>query len=75
MAKVTMYRGIDPTDGMDTVFAVRGDQLIRTFGTAVKWYDQCTFGNFDNYVEVPDHDKRKIMNVLDTFEILWEADL
>ena len=75
MAKVTMYRGIDPTDGTDTVFAVCGDQMIRTFGCCDDWYKPESFGDFTARVTPPESDKRKIMDVLDTFEILWEADL
>lgn len=75
MAKVTMYRGVDPTDELDTVFAVRGDQMVRTFSSCEEWYTPESFGNFDDYIEVNDSDKSEITNVLDTFEILWEADL
>lgn len=51
MSKVTMYRGIDKLDGTDTMFAVRGNDVVKSYcsGDDDAWATPDGFGSFDRY--------------------------
>ena len=71
MAKVTMYRGIDPVDGVMTLFAVSGDRMIAALDHDEGSMLQPETFDFSQYLDEPLRNFGEIQNMT----VLWEADL
>lgn len=75
MNKVTMYRGIDKRDGADTMFAVRGKEVVKSFycGNDDKWNTPEGFGRFEDWgVSVFSIDS-EIHDHVTGMKVIWES--
>lgn len=71
---VRCYRGIDPLDDDDTLFAVKNGLVVSSiyFGEDDPWSTSEGFGSFNDRGVVDDEYNEIICAALDQFELLWE---
>ena len=71
---VRCYRGIDPVDGVESLFAVKNGLVapVTYVGESYPWLTSDGFGDFDNWCSGPCASDEAILAALDTFELLWE---
>lgn len=68
-----MYRGIDPADGSDSLFAVKNGRVAPKFyNPDCKWLSPEGFGSFESWVSWPDRYDKVRLDALHTMELLWE---
>ena len=71
---VRCYRGIDPLDGEDSLFAVKNGMVAPSICSGVddQWLTIKGFGSFDEWSTTSDKYNTTICTMLDQFELLWE---
>ena len=71
---VRCYRGIDPVDGCESLFAIKNGLVAPLIYTGEQdlWLTSDGFGNFDEWCSNPEGNDEAILAALDTFELLWE---
>lgn len=70
---VRCYRGIDPVDGGDMLYAVKNGLLApSTYGAHDLWLTADGFGRFDEWASTPEEHDDVRLAALDRFELLWE---
>ena len=71
---VRCYRGIDPLDDDDSLFAVKNGSVMPSsyIGEYDPWLTSEGFGSFDDRDVMGDEYNESICALLDTFELLWE---
>ena len=72
-----MYRGVCPTDGTDSLFAVKNGMTAATWYSGNNdWLTPVLFGSIEDYTfRCTNHPLSiKRLEVLDAMELLWERD-
>lgn len=71
---VRCYRGIDPDDGIDSLFAVKNGCVAPNVyeGPDDNWCDPEKFGEFGDWVNGDGEQYASVLAALDQFELLWE---
>ena len=71
---VRCYRGIDPLDNADSLFAVKNGVVTPSdyFDEDGPWLTSEGFGSFDDWCVMDDEYNASICAALDQFELLWE---
>ena len=71
---VRCYRGVDPVDDEDSLFAVKNGMVAPLIYSGVddQWLTIEGFGSFDEWSTMSDKYNTTICTMLDQFELLWE---
>ena len=71
---VRCYRGVDPVEGDDMLYAVKNGLLAPSTYTGEhnSWLTADGFGRFDEWASTPDEHDGVRLAMLDQFELLWE---
>ena len=68
---VKMYKAVDARDNHESLFAVRGNEVVVStyFGKDDPWLSEDGFGDFNSY-GIEDHDESRMINPV----LVWESD-
>lgn len=71
---VRCYRGIDPLDDVNSLFAVKNGVVTSSdyWGEDDPWLTSEGFGSFDDWPVMSGEYSASICALIDTFELLWE---